>query len=220
MARVGPPGVEPVRRPRWRLLTRIAIGLLVAVLVYGGVTFGQVYRASRHDGARSAEAIVVLGAAQYDGRPSPVFRDRLDHALSLYEARYAVRIVVTGGRQQGDRFTEAEAGYQYLRDQGVPEDALLREVAGSNTYESLEEAAGFLIEQGLTTVVLVTDGYHAYRVRAIAEELGLDATASPAPDRLSRTSELRLLLRETAAVSVGRIIGWNRLFRIDDAVND
>jgi uncharacterized SAM-binding protein YcdF (DUF218 family) len=194
--------------------------LALALVVYLAVTFGQVYRASRHDGARSAEAIVVLGAAQYDGRPSPVLRDRLDHALELYEAGYSVRIVVTGGRQEGDRFTEAEAGYRYLRDQGVPEDALLREVAGSNTYESLEEAAAFLIEQGLTTVVLVTDGYHAYRVRAVAEELGLDASVSPAPDRLSRTSELRLLLRETAAVSVGRIIGWDRLFRIDNAVND
>ncbi|MFP5255819.1 MAG: YdcF family protein [Acidimicrobiia bacterium] len=212
--------MAPPRRPRRRLLGRVAIGLLVAIVVYVGVTFGQVYRASRHDGARSAEAIVVLGAAQYDGRPSPVFRDRLDHALALYEARYAVRIVVTGGRQEGDRFTEAEAGYRYLGDHGVPEDALLREVAGTNTYESLEEAADFLIEQGLTTVVLVTDGYHAYRVRAIAEELGLDATASPARDRLSRMSELRLLMRETAAVSVGRIIGWNRLFRIDHAVND
>lgn len=209
-----------MRPPRRRLITRIALVLALLAVVYVAVTFGQVYRASRHDGARSAEAIVVLGAAQYDGRPSPVFRDRLDHALALYEARYAVRIVVTGGRQEGDRFTEAEAGYRYLRDQGVAEDALLREVAGSNTYESLEEAAEFLIEQGLTTVVLVTDGYHAYRVRAIAEELGLDATVSPAPDRLSRTGELRLLLRETAAVSVGRLIGWNRLFRIDSAVND
>jgi uncharacterized SAM-binding protein YcdF (DUF218 family) len=220
VSRVGPPGGSPARRPRWRLLARIALGIGLVSAVYLAVTFGQVYRASRNDGARSARAIVVLGAAQYDGRPSPVFRYRLDHALGLYEARYAARIVVTGGRQEGDRFTEAEAGYRYLRDQGVPEEVLLREVAGSNTYESLEEAAGFLIEQGLTDVVLVTDGYHAYRVRAIAEELGLDATVSPAPDRLSRSSELRLLLRETAAVSVGRLIGWNRLFRIDSAVND
>lgn len=196
------------------------LGLALVVSVYVAVTFGQVYRASRDDGARSAQAVVVLGAAQYDGRPSPVFRDRLDHALALYEAGYALRLVVTGGRQEGDRFTEAEAGYRYLRDQGVAEDALLREVAGSNTYESLEEAAGFLIDQGLTTVVLVTDGYHAYRVEAIAEELGLDATVSPGPDRLSRASELRLLVRETAAVSIGRLIGWDRLFRVDSAVND
>ena len=124
-------------------------------------------------------------------------------------------------KPQRGRFAKAKVEpKRHLAEFRVAEDALLREVAGSNTYESLEEAAEFLIEQGLTTVVLVTDGYHAYRVRAIAEELGLDATVSPAPDRLSRTGELRLLLRETAAVSVGRLIGWNRLFRIDSAVND
>src|SRR5690606_22931027 len=82
VSRVGPPGVDPVRRrPRWRLLGRSAIGLALVLTVYVAVTFGQVYRASRHEGARSAEAIIVLGAAQYDGGPSPVFRDRLDHAL-------------------------------------------------------------------------------------------------------------------------------------------
>lgn len=194
--------------------------LLVLLLVYGGITFVQVYRASRHDGARAADVIVVLGAAQYDGRPSLVFRDRLDRARELFDAGHAARIVVTGGRQPGDRFTEAAAGYQYLREEGVPESALMREIAGTNTYESLKEASEFLIDQGLTTVVLVTDGFHAYRVRAVAGELGLDATVSPARDRLKATTELRQLVRETAAVSVGRIIGWNRLFQIDARVND
>ncbi|HLT17272.1 MAG TPA: YdcF family protein [Acidimicrobiales bacterium] len=219
MPAVGAGGARTAFRPSRRLVLRALGALLGLVVLYVGVTFGQVYRASRHDGARPADAIVVLGAAQYDGRPSLVFRDRLDHARSLYEAGYASRIVVTGGRQEGDRFTEAAAGYQYLRDQGVPDGALLREVAGTNTYESLQEAAEFLVGEGLTSVVLVTDGYHAYRVRAVAEELGLDAAVSPARGRLSRPSELRQLLRETAAVSVGRLIGWNRLFRIDARVN-
>ncbi|HEX4867950.1 MAG TPA: YdcF family protein [Acidimicrobiales bacterium] len=194
--------------------------MLLLVLGYGAVTFLLVYRASRHDGARPADAIVVLGAAQYDGRPSPVLQDRLDHALDLYQEGYANQIVLTGGRQEGDRFTEATAGYNYLRDHGVPDDDLLREVQGKNTYESLTAAARFLRERGETTVVLVTDGYHAYRVRAIARDLGLDAAVSPAPNRLSGGAELRHLLRETAAVSVGRLIGWNRLFRLDAAVND
>jgi uncharacterized SAM-binding protein YcdF (DUF218 family) len=201
-------------------VVRLVGGVLALCLAYVAVTFVMVYRASRHDGARPADAVVVLGAAQYDGRPSLVLRDRLDHALALYEAGVADHIVLTGGRREGDRFTEATSGYNYLRAVGVPDDALLREVHGHNTYESLAASARFLRNRDLTSVVLVTDGYHALRVEAIAEDLGLDASVSPSTSRLSRGTELRQLLRETAAVSVGRIIGWNRLFRIDAAVND
>lgn len=201
-------------------MVRIAAGALLICVAYVAVTFVMVYRASRHEGARAADALIVLGAAQYNGRPSPVLRDRLDHALTLYEAGLAAHIVVTGGRQEGDVFTEATTGYNYLRARGVPDEALLKEVGGHNTYESLAASALFLRERGLTDVVLVTDGYHALRVRAIAEDLGLRAEVSPTETRLSRASELRQILRETAAVSVGRIIGWNRLFRLDAAVND
>lgn len=209
------------RRPRrslGRALLRLVLAVLVLLVAYVAITFVQVYRSSRHDGARAADAIVVLGAAQYDGRPSPVLSDRLDHALALYEEGTAGTIVLTGGRREGDRFTEATAGYNYLRERGVPDEALLKEVGGTSTYESLTAAARFLREAGMTEVVLVTDGYHAYRVGAIADELGLDASVSPSETRLSRGAELRALSRETLAVAVGRIIGWNRLFRIDAAV--
>jgi uncharacterized SAM-binding protein YcdF (DUF218 family) len=194
--------------------------LLLLVVAYVGITFVQVYRASRYDGARPADTLLVLGAAQYDGRPSQVLQDRLDHALELYEAGVAPRIVLTGGRQAGDRFTEATAGYNYLRDRGVPDEALLREVDGSNTYESLAASARFLRDAGYTDVVLVTDGYHALRVDGIADDLGLDASVSPSGNRLSRGGELRQLVRETAAVSVGRLIGWDRLFRLESVVGD
>ena len=210
----------PRRRRRGRLAVRVTVYGLLAVILYCGLTFVQVYRASRHDGARTADAIIVLGAAQYDGVPSPVLQDRLDHALALYESGLASRIVVTGGRQVGDRFTEATTGYNYLRDRGVPDDDLMKEIDGKNTWESLVASARFLIADGLTTVVLVTDGYHAYRVEAIAEDLGLDATVSPSDTRLSRGAELRQLAREAVAVSLGRIIGYDRLLRLDNAVND
>ncbi len=196
----------------------LVVAVLLAVYVAG--TFVQVYRASRHDGATKADAIIVLGAAQYNGRPSPVLKDRLDHAHELYEAELADTIVLTGGRQEGDRFTEATTGYNYLRGEGVPDEALLKEVDGTSTWESLAASARFLVDRGLTRVLLVTDGYHAMRVEAIADELGLDASVSPSTNRLSRASELRQLLRETAAVSIGRIIGYDRLFRIDDAIHD
>ncbi len=219
----GPVGHSGGGRWLWRHRRRILRVLAVAggaVLVYGLVTFVQVFWASRHDGQREADALVVLGAAQYDGRPSPVLQDRLDHALALYREGLAPRIVVTGGRKEGDRFTEATAGYNYLRGKGVPDEALLKEVGGTNTYESLAASARFLREAGYTTVVLVTDGYHAFRVRAIARDLGLDASVSPTDTRLSTAAELRQMARETVAVSVGRLIGWNRLFRLDAAVND
>lgn len=209
------------QRPRFsvgRWLLRLVLLTFALLVAYLGITFVQVYRASRHDGARPAHAIVVLGAAQYDGRPSPVLQDRLDHALALYEDGTAGTIVLTGGRREGDRFTEATAGYNYLRELGVPDEALLKEVDGTSTYESLTAAARFLRQAGLTEVVLVTDGYHAYRVGAIADDLGLEASVSPSETRLSRGAELRALSRETLAVAAGRVLGWNRLFRIDAAV--
>ncbi len=217
-----PEVIGPVRpRGRWRRrVVRTILAALGLLVTYVAITFVQVYRASQHDGARSADAIIVLGAAQYDGRPSPVLQDRLDHALELYDGGLAEHIVLTGGRQEGDRFTEATAGYNYLRDRGVPDEALLKEVDGTSTWESLRASARFLLARDLTTVVLVTDDYHAYRVEAIAEDIGLDATVSPTDSRLSGTDQLRQLLRETAAVAVGRVIGYDRLFRIDHAVND
>lgn len=199
---------------------RAAVVLVALLVLYVGATFVQVYRSSRHDGAVPADAIIVLGAAQYDGRPSPVLQDRLDHALALYEADYAETIVLTGGRQEGDRFTEATTGYNYLRQRGVPDEALLKEVDGTSTWESLSASARFLIDRGLTKVVLVTDGYHAKRVGAIADDLGLDASVSPSRNRLSTASELRQLAKETIAVSIGRVIGYDRLFRLDAAIHD
>ena len=206
---------------RWfGLALRSAVVLLALLVIYVGGTFIQVYRSSRHDGAAPADAIIVLGAAQYNGTPSPVLRDRLDHALLLYREGLAEEIVLTGGRREGDRFTEATTGYNYLRNAGVPDEAMLKEVNGSNTWESLAASARFLIERGETDVILVTDGYHAKRVGSIADDLGLDATVSPSHNRLSAASELRQLLRETVAVSIGRLIGYDRLFRIDEAIHD
>jgi uncharacterized SAM-binding protein YcdF (DUF218 family) len=204
------------RRPRipWRWVWRallLAGGLLLLYLL---ITFVQVWMASRRDDARPADAIVVLGAAQYDCRPSPVLERRLHHALDLYQSGIAGRIVVTGGKREGDRCTEATAGAEYLMANGVPEADLLRENQGANSWESLAAAARILREQGLTRAVLVTDGYHALRVEAIADELGLDAVVSPS----RKGGSPRDYFEETAAVSIGRIIGFGRLVNIDDQV--
>lgn len=190
---------------------------LVAGVAYLAVTFLQVLAASERDDARPAQAIVVLGAAQYDGVPSPVLANRLDHAAALYDEGIAPLIVVTGGRQEGDRFTEAEAGANYLSsNHGIPGNVIERETTGANSWESLASAARFLQDDGITEVVLVTDGYHAMRVAGIAGELGLDGAVSPAPGN----SSFFQLARETAAVAVGRIIGYDRLVRLDERVEE
>ena len=194
-----------------RIGLRVAAVVGVLAVAYVSVTFIQVWQASRRDEAAPAQAIIVLGAAQYDGVPSPVLANRLDHVIELYEAGVAPLIVTTGGKQEGDRFTEAQASATYLEQHGVPGGAIERETTGGSSWESLASAARFLREDGITEVVLVSDGYHAMRIDGIAAELGLDATVSPADGSAS----LGDLARETLAVSLGRIIGYDRLVRVN-----
>jgi uncharacterized SAM-binding protein YcdF (DUF218 family) len=214
MAVAGGAGTGRSPRRWWRHLKRSSI-VLIAVLVLGlsyfCATFVQVWQASRHDSRPHADAIVVLGAAQYDGRPSPVLRARLDHAIELYEAGVAPLVVVTGGRQQGDRFTEATTGYNYLRSQGLADEAIRKEVQGRTTYESLAAVSRFLRREQIRDVVLVSSPSHSKRLAGIAREVGLRAAVSPSDGSASP----RQLLRETVAVSVGRIVGYRRLDAFD-----
>ena len=197
----------------------VKLGLLLALLVVGyfAVTFVQVWSAAGHDAAGNADAIVVLGAAQYDGRPSPVLKARLDHAAALYEAKVAPVIMLTGGRRPGDRFTEASAAAGYLQRAGIPSSALRLETDGRNSWQSLAAAAVVLRKEDRTDVVLVSSPYHSLRVEHIAGEVGLHGQASPAKDAPDRTT-FGHLLHETLAVGVGRIIGYRRLVDLDDRV--
>ena len=201
---------------RWAV--KLGAALIAVLVLYLGVTFVQVWQASRRDEARPAQAIVVFGAAQYDGRPSLVLRARLDHALALYKRGLADKVVVTGGRRAGDRFTEATVSAAYLSKRGVPESALLREVSGRSSWQSLASAARFLKKRDppITKVLLVSDGYHAARIAAIAKELGLDAHTSPAPGSPSRgAAKMVHLGKETLAVAAGRVFGFRRVAGID-----
>lgn len=189
--------------------------LLAAVVAYLGATALQVWLASRSDGARPAQAIVVLGAAQYDGTPSPVLATRLDHVVQLYRDGIAEIVIVTGGGRPGDRFTEAAASARYLSEHGVPGGAVERETTGETSYESLAATSRFLRADGIEEVVLVSDPWHAYRIAAIAEEVGLSARVSPTPSTLYEGwTHVSRLARETAAVAVGRLIGYRRLDRL------
>jgi uncharacterized SAM-binding protein YcdF (DUF218 family) len=189
----------------WRWMRRAA-ALLVAG--YVAVVVFSVWSAAQPDRSHEkADAIVVLGAAQYNGRPSPVLRRRLDHALALFQDRRAPLIVVTGGRRRGDLTTEASASANYLIRRGVPDQQIEREVNGTNTYLSLRAAARFLQRDGRRSVIMVTDGYHEARVTGIAREVGLHAVASPVGG-LGGTDRI---VKETIAVGLGNIVGYRRL---------
>ena len=181
--------------------------LLLALPVYLLVTFAQVWSATRWDDRTRTDAIIVLGAAQYNGKPSPVLRARLDHALELYRAGVAPRVVLTGSKKTGDRFTEAYAGYQYLKGKGVPEKDLVVVSTGTSTWESLAASNRVLKAKGIARVTLVSDPYHSFRLVGIADEAGLDGVVSPTGAAVGAGR----LLRETAIVSVGRIIGYRRV---------
>ncbi|HYU39289.1 MAG TPA: YdcF family protein [Acidimicrobiia bacterium] len=201
-------------RISWRIVRRVGLVAVLAALLYYVVTFVQVWWAARHDDSRRSEAIVVLGAAQYNGRPTPVFRARLDHAADLYKERVAPTIVVTGGKQAGDQFTEATSGANYLHNKGVPDAAILRETTSRTSWESLAAAARVLRDRGEKQVVLVSDPFHALRIRSIANELGLDAVTSPTRSSpISGFEEWRRFLSEAMRVALGRIVGFGRLAR-------
>jgi uncharacterized SAM-binding protein YcdF (DUF218 family) len=201
------PAARPSSRSRWWWATRAFLALGALFVLYVGITFVQVWRASTRDTARPSDAIVVLGAAQYDGRPSPVLKARLDRAYELYDEGLAPLVVTTGANQEGDRFTEGFVGFDYLRGRGVPEKDLLVVTDGVNTWEELSATAHQLELRGLDSVVLVSDGYHALRLEHTAEELGLDASVA----RTDGSASMRELVRETAGVALGRVIGYRRL---------
>jgi len=182
--------------------------LLGLVVLYVGFTFAQVWWASRQHSSASASAIVVMGAAQWNGKPSPVLKDRLDHAAALFRAHRAHEIIVTGGKKPGDGITQGLTGYDYLTSVGIPAADVKLENQGTNSYQELSAAANIMRNQHLTpTVLLVSDPYHSLRITQIASELGLTAHVSPDDVRSTWYS----LARETAAVSIGRIIGYRRL---------
>lgn len=195
---------------RWRreiarggILLLAACGLYLLLLVLNISLAGQI------DERGPADVIIVLGAAQYDGQPSPVYRARLDHAVMLYRQGYARQMLFTGGKRRGDRFTEAEAGRAYARAQGVPDAAILLERRGKTTWQSLHDAADIMRTHGLRRAILVSDPFHAYRLRRMAHDLGIEALVSPATHSRVRSSRVkaRYILRETAVYIVYRMTG-------------
>jgi vancomycin permeability regulator SanA len=200
------------RRSAWRIIA-VSVAVLVALLLgYYLITLWQVWSTGRSEQARPVDAIVVMGAAQYDGRPSPQLAARLDHVVEIWPDDNAPLVVVTGGNQPGDRFTEAQASATYLTERGIPESVILLENDGSDTIDSLDRVAAMLDERGLDTVLIVTDPYHALRSRMVAEEHGLTAYVSPTDTSVvTGANSLSRHLKEAAVISVARVVGFGRL---------
>src|SRR3954451_13387280 len=205
----------------FRLVRRVVAVVLVLVVGYVGVTFVQVWLASRRDEAKQAQAIIVLGAAQFNGRPSAVLRARLDHAAELYGKGFADVVVVTGGKQPNDpsSVTEASVSADYLGSKGVPQTVVRRENQGRNSWESLAAAARILKTEGKTSVILVSDPFHSARIAAMARELGLKPLTSPTrTSPIAGVDNAKYMAKEAAEVALGRIVGFRRLMGVDERV--
>lgn len=200
-----------------RRVATIVLATGVVLAVVAGVNVSQVWMAGRTDDRRAVDAIVVMGAAQYDGRPTPQFKARLDHALELWMDGVAPIIVTTGGNQPGDRFTEGGSGAKYLNERGVDSSSLVIEEAGSTTRQSLVGVAGLLFERGAEHVVIVTEPFHALRSQLIAQDLGLHVSLSSTQTSPLGTREaFRHHLEEGLGITIAQFIGFARL---DDWTN-
>ena len=180
----------------------LTIALLLCLVIPGFIAF-RVWHVARIDDRTPADAIVVLGAAQYNGVPTPVFQARLEHAALLYDEGVAPQIITVGGGQPGDLYTEAGSGRAYLTRLGVPPEAVLAVETGTNTEGSLDAVAQTVRDQGGQSVVLVSDPTHSYRSRMMARDAGLDAWTSPTrhgPAVWTRENQIMSIIRETGAV--------------------
>ncbi|MBI2678705.1 MAG: YdcF family protein [Candidatus Koribacter versatilis] len=161
---------------RWLLWAALA-----AFLAYAGVTYARVVRQSRVDDARPADAVIVFGAAQYSGHPSPVFKARLDHGYDLFRRKLAPVVITTGGQGGDPKFSEGGVGRDYLVARGIPDQALIAETQSDDTSESVARVAAIMQRNGMRTCIAVSDPYHLYRIRRMLEREGVAVYTSPRP---------------------------------------
>ena len=180
-----------------KILRRILTILVVMLFTLWAISAAAVLIWSSRDEARPAQAIVVLGAAQYAGKPSPVLRARLDHALDLWNRHLASLLILTGGTGPGDTTSEAAVGRNYARKHGVPDSAILVENEGRMTSESMRAVAGMLEVRGLQSALLVSDPFHMLRLRILARRFGFTPYTSPT---------------QTSPISPNREARWKYMF--------
>jgi uncharacterized SAM-binding protein YcdF (DUF218 family) len=194
-----------------RGLRRVFLATLAGVALAYLVSFIVVLVVSRQDERRTADAIVVLGAAQYNGRPSPVLKSRLDHAVTLYRAKLSPFILVTGGTAKGDRESEAIVSRRYLLSTGIPDAAVVVRPEGRSTVASMDAVGKWLDAHDLKSVLLVSDPFHMCRLRFEARRMNLTPFTSPttsSPISKSRTRELGFMATEALKMPVAWVRSW------------
>jgi len=171
------------------------LGLLAfavaAIALFLAVTAVRVVRTASLEEIHPADAIVVFGAAEYSGHPSPVLKARLDHAFNLYEHKVAPVVITTGGAAADPKFSEGGVGKDYLRKRGIPENTLIAETQSSDTAESAQRVAVIMHTNGLHSCVAVSDAYHVFRIRKLLEHEGVLVYVAPRPDSVPRTRWIR-----------------------------
>lgn len=205
------PAAQPGRkRRRWTL--RVALALVLLTVLHTGFTYWRIRSQSLTDETRPAAVIVVFGAANYAGRPSPVYRARLDHALALYQRGIAPIIITTGGYGGDPKFSEGGVGRDYLKANGVPEDRLIAETQGENTVQSAARVAAIMRANGMSDGVAVSDGYHIFRIKQMMQDQGIVVYGAPRPQRAAstRAQRVRITLREVLSYSLWKlgVTGW------------
>jgi len=182
---------------------RLLRGVLITVIVAWSVSAASVLLWGARDRARTSDAIVVLGAAQYVGRPSPVLRARLDHALDLWQRGLAPRLIFTGGTGLGDTTSEAAVSRIYALKHGVPDTAILMENEGRTTRESLAAVSAIMHARQMRTAILVSDPFHMLRLRILSTQYGVDAYTSPtktSPISANKAQALAYVISESIKV--------------------
>jgi uncharacterized SAM-binding protein YcdF (DUF218 family) len=166
------------RRRRW-LLGVLLPGFLLLTLAYTAAVYAAIVRQSQIDETRRTEAIVVFGAAEYHGHPSPVFKARLDHAAELYRAGFAPIIIATGGAGDDPSYSEGEVGREYLKAQGIPDDRLIAETLSGDTAESARRVGNIMRVNAMKSCLAVSDGYHIFRIKHMLAREGIVAYGAP-----------------------------------------
>jgi uncharacterized SAM-binding protein YcdF (DUF218 family) len=188
----------------WALLLLAMVG---ALLLFLGVTGSRIVRASAELPTKKADVIVVFGAAEYVGHPSPVFRARLDHGYELFQQGMAPVVITTGGSAQDPDFSEGGVGRDYLLRRGVPEQALIAETQGSDTAQSAARVANIMRANGMHSCIAVSDSYHVFRIRALLEHEGVQVELAPRPESRPRHlwDRFAAVMREVASYLVWKV---------------
>lgn len=184
----------------FKLIKRVVSSIVLFVFVSTGATAAYVTFKAYSNDRTPTDAILVLGAAQFDGRPSPVLRNRLDQAIALYEAKVAKRIVTVGGSQPGDRYTEATAGRMYLREHGIPGSAIKAIRTGDDTFNSVAAVSDWATSKGITSFTVVTDPCHSARAAAMVKSHGFNVHTAPPHEGPGSDVTWRYVARETGGL--------------------